>query len=115
MFQGVNRVMRAYIYWDFVANSAWGLISPVFAIFILEKISGGNVVEGAKVVGFSTLVYWETKSILQIPIGNYLDKKFHTTPALSVLFGILAIIFGLLRLVIKSNQIYKANSNNNDK
>ena len=47
--------------------------------------------------------------------GNYLDKKFHTTPALSVLFGILAIIFGLLRLVIKSNQIYKANSNNNDK
>ncbi|MBI3590430.1 MAG: hypothetical protein HY094_03505 [Candidatus Melainabacteria bacterium] len=39
--------------------------------------------------------------------GNYLDKKFHTSPALAIIFGITAIIFGLARLVIKSNQIYK--------
>ena len=40
-------------------------------------------------------------------LGNYLDKKFHTSPALSIIFGILAIIFGLVRLVVKSNEIYK--------
>lgn len=67
--------MRAYIYWDFVANSAWGLLAPVFAIFLLEKIAGGNVVEGAKIVGFATFFYWAAKSLLQIPIGAYLDKN----------------------------------------
>lgn len=44
---------------------------------------------------------------LAATFGNYLDKKFNTTPALSVIFGILAIIIGLARLVIKSNELYK--------
>lgn len=67
--------MRAYIYWDLVANSAWGLLAPVFAIFLLEKVAGGNVAEGAKIVGFATFFYWSAKSLLQIPIGAYLDKN----------------------------------------
>lgn len=75
MFKGVNKVMRAYIYWDLVINSAWGLLAPVFAIFLLEKIAIGNVAEGARIVGFATFFYWITKSILQIPIGRYLDKN----------------------------------------
>ena len=45
--------------------------------------------------------------------GNYLDKRFHTSPALSIAFGIFAIIFGLARLIIKSNQIYR--DSNKDK
>jgi len=75
MFKGVNKVMRAYIYWDLVINSAWGLLAPVFAIFLLEKIAIGNVAQGARIVGFATFFYWITKSILQIPIGRYLDKN----------------------------------------
>lgn len=67
--------MRAYIYWDLVVNSAWGLLAPVFAIFLLEKIAGGNLVEGAKIVGFATFFYWGTKALLQLPIGHYLDKN----------------------------------------
>lgn len=39
--------------------------------------------------------------------GNYLDKKFNTTPALSITFGILAIVLGLTRLIVKANQIDK--------
>ena len=46
--------------------------------------------------------------------GNYLDKKFHSTPALSILFGIIAIVFGLARLIMKSNEIYKNSSKNED-
>ena len=75
MFKNVNKVIRAYIYWDLVVNSAWGLLGPVFAIFLLEKIATGDVVQGAKIAGFATLFYWLTKSIVQIPIGNYLDKN----------------------------------------
>ena len=75
MFKGVNKVIRAYIYWDIVINSAWGLLGPVFAIFLLERIAIGNVAEGAKIAGFATLFYWLTKSIVQMPIGKYLDKN----------------------------------------
>ena len=75
MFKGVNRVMRAYIYWDLTINSAWGLLAPVFVVFLIGSITNGNIIEGAKVAGFATLFYWITKSILQIPIGNYLDKN----------------------------------------
>ena len=75
MFKGVNKVMRAYIYWDLVINSAWGLLGPVFAIFLLETIAVGDIAQGAKIAGFATLFYWLTKSILQIPIGRYLDKN----------------------------------------
>lgn len=46
--------------------------------------------------------------------GNYLDRKFHTTPALAIIFGILAIIFGLARLVLKSNEIYKTTIKNDE-
>lgn len=67
--------MRAYIYWDLMINSAWGFLGPVFAIFLLEKVAGGDIVQGAKVAGFSTLAYWLAKALLQIPIGNYLDKN----------------------------------------
>ena len=66
--------MRAYIYWDFVLNSAWGLLAPVFAIFILENLTMGSVTESAKVIGFASFFYWVTKSVLQIPIANFLDR-----------------------------------------
>jgi len=75
MFRGVNKVMRAYIYWDLMVSSAWGLLGPVFAIFLLEKIAIGNVAEGAKIAGFATLFYWMTKAIVQMPISSYLDKN----------------------------------------
>ncbi len=75
MFKGVNKVMRAYIYWDLMISSAWGLLAPVFAIFLLEKIAVGDIAQGTRIVGFATFFYWVTKSILQIPIGRYLDKN----------------------------------------
>lgn len=75
MFKGVNKVMWAYIYWDLAINSAWGLLGPVFAIFLLQTIAAGNVANGARIAGFATLFYWMTKSVVQISIGNYLDKN----------------------------------------
>lgn len=39
--------------------------------------------------------------------GNYLDKKFNTSPLLSVLLGIIAIIVGLTRLVLKAREATK--------
>lgn len=66
----LNRVVKVLIFSDLIFNSAFGLLAPVFAIFIVGSISGGD----AKVAGIAVGTYWILKSILQIPIGTYLDK-----------------------------------------
>ena len=75
MFKKINKVVRSIIFWDFAINSGWGLLSPLFAIFVLESVALGNVSQSAKIVGFATLSYWLTKAVLQIPIANYLDRN----------------------------------------
>ncbi len=75
MLKSINKVIRFLIYSDFVLNSGWGLLAPIFAIFIVQKITIGDPIVGAKVAGFASLIYWIVKSILQIPIGRYLDKN----------------------------------------
>ncbi len=71
----MNKVIRILISSNVFLNSGWGLLSPVFAIFIVQNIAGGDPLAGAKVAGFAALAYWLTKSALQIPIGKYLDKN----------------------------------------
>ena len=56
-------------------NSAWGLLAPGVAIFLLQDIAGGNPAAAAKIAGFGTLSYWVVKSIFQIPIAVYLDEN----------------------------------------
>lgn len=75
MLKAFNRVIKILIFSDFILNSGWGLIAPIFAIFLVQRISFGDQIEAAKVAGFASLIYWVSKSILQIPIANYLDKK----------------------------------------
>jgi MFS family permease len=60
---------------DFFLNLGWGLLSPIFAIFIVQRITIGSSIQAAKVAGLAALCYWLTRSILQIPIGKYLDKN----------------------------------------
>ncbi len=66
----INRVVKYLILSDLVFWSGWGLFNPVFAIFIIEKIQGGN----AFVVGAAVAIYWITKSLLRVPIGIFLDS-----------------------------------------
>ncbi len=56
---------------DLIFISAFGFITPIFAIFITNQIKDGDI----RVVGFAAAIYWILKSFLQIPIGRYLDKN----------------------------------------
>ncbi len=71
----INKIIKVLITSDFFLNLGWGLLSPVFAIFILQHIAFENTSEAAKIAGFSALFYWISKSFLEIPIGRYLDKN----------------------------------------
>jgi predicted MFS family arabinose efflux permease len=66
----INPIVKILVWSDLVFWLGWGLIGPVFAIFILQNIEGGS----AAVAGFATAVYWILKSILRIPIGLFLDS-----------------------------------------
>lgn len=75
MFKSINKIIKIFIVSDFFFNCGWGLLGPIFSIFIVQNITTGSITEGAKVAGFAALFYWITKSILHIPIGRYLDKN----------------------------------------
>jgi len=66
----LNKVVKVLITSDFFLLMGWGLINPILAIFIVENIKGGD----AGVAGIAIGIYWLTKSIVQIPIANFLDK-----------------------------------------
>lgn len=60
---------------DFFLNYGLGLLGPIFALFIAQTITAGSTAEAAKIAGIASLLYWIPKSILQIPVGRYLDKN----------------------------------------
>jgi len=67
----INRIVKYLILSDLVFYTGWGLISPIFAIFIVEKIVGGNVF----VAGLSSAVYLILIALLRVPMGIFLDSK----------------------------------------
>jgi len=71
----INKIVKTLIISDFFLNLGWGLLSPVFALFILEKITFQDPLKAAEVAGLSALFYWISKSFIEIPIGYFLDKK----------------------------------------
>lgn len=71
MPRSLNRVIKILIASDFLLQSGWGLIAPIFAIFLTGQIQGGSL----RMVGFIAATYWITKSIIQPFIAHQLDKN----------------------------------------
>lgn len=68
--RGINPIIRDMIFSDFFILSAFGIYGPIFAIYIIGQINGGTAI----VVGLATAAYWITRSLLQLPISNALDR-----------------------------------------
>lgn len=56
---------------DFFLQAGWGLVGPIFAIFLTQQIKGGDL----RMVGFVATCYWITKSFIQPFIAKFLDKE----------------------------------------
>jgi MFS family permease len=86
----VNKIIRYLILGDLVFEASWGLISPVFAIFVVEKIVGGS----PAVVGLASAIYLILFSLVRIPFSIYLDKrKGESDDFWSTFFGFLISSF----------------------
>lgn len=65
----LNHIIIRLITADFFLQSGWGLVAPIFAIFITQQIEGGTI----EVVAFATATYWIVKSAIQPFLANILD------------------------------------------
>jgi hypothetical protein len=66
----INSIVKYLILSDLFFWTGWGLINPIFAIFIVQRIEGGS----AFVAGLAAAIYWILKSALRMPVGIFLDK-----------------------------------------
>jgi MFS family permease len=86
----VNKIIKYLIFGDLVFEASWGLISPIFAIFVVEKIVGGS----PAVVGLASAIYLILFSLVRIPFSIYLDKrKGESDDFWSMFFGFLISSF----------------------
>ena len=79
----MNKVIRILIISDFFLLSGWGLIAPIFAIFITQQIKGGD----AQVAGIAAGIYWITKAVLLPFVGKYLDRNHGEKDDFWFMFG----------------------------
>ena len=70
MLKKVSTILLILIWVDVLVLSAFGLLSPIFAIFVTGQIHGGT----ATVVGFATAAYLVGRSLVQLPVGRFIDK-----------------------------------------
>ncbi|MCL4399743.1 MFS transporter [Patescibacteria group bacterium] len=95
----MNRVVKFFILSDFLFWGGWGLLSPIFAVFILQRLGSANVFT----VGAAAALYYLTKAVAEVPISFYLDKHegekddFHALLLGLLLGGCVSLIFLSIR------------------
>ena len=96
----INRVITFLIMADFFVIAGWGLVAPIFAVFVTEQIQGA----GVEAVGLASTIYFLLKSGLQVPLANIIDKiKGEHDDFLALLMGSLVLtIVPLLYIFIKN-------------
>lgn len=101
----VNTIIKVLIASDFLVWSSANLVGPVFAIFVTDVIPGGSVAA----VGIASMIYFVTKSVVEIPIGTYIDRsKSEKDDLYSALIGTMlnAVTYMLYPLVGAIWQLY---------
>ena len=66
----VNRVIRLLVFSDFVLSFAFGLLAPIFAVFILKSVPGSSL----RVIGLATAFYWIARVLSTVPLSRLMDR-----------------------------------------
>lgn len=64
-----NTFIMKLILSDFFLQSGWGILGPVYAIFIVNRIEGGTI----GTVGLAIGIYWISKATIQPFVSHYMD------------------------------------------
>ncbi len=66
----INKIIRVLVLGDVMFFSAFGLIGPIFAVFVTNQIVGATVAT----VGFAATINLLTRALLQMPVARYIDR-----------------------------------------
>lgn len=95
----INRIIKFFVISDLMLWGGWGLIGPIFSIFLLEHIPGATIAT----VGGVVATYWITKSVIQLPIAVVLDRHegerddFYTLILALLLAGFTALAYLIVK------------------
>lgn len=67
----ISKIILVIVLAQFTLTSAFGLLAPIFAVFVSQQIVGGSVA----VVGFVISIYWIIKSVLQLFVARFIDRN----------------------------------------
>lgn len=96
----LNRVIRYFIIGDLIMWSGWGLLDPIFSVFVIKNIAGATLVS----IGFLATIYWIGKGILQIPISLFLDKTDgERDDFYALIFGLMIMSAGAFSLILATS------------
>lgn len=79
----INKIIKILILSDFSILSSFGLIAPIFAIFITEQIIGG----GVRIASFASTIYLLVFSLARLPISRIVDEKLREKERILLLIG----------------------------
>lgn len=101
----MNAIIKLLILADIFLLSGFGLVNPIFAIFVKEGLAGGSIAA----VGIASTIYLITKAILQLPLARWTDKEPASVREFWTLitgYFLIALIPFLFLLIKSINQLY---------
>lgn len=98
--QDMSPVIRFLILSDTVFMGAAGMLGPIFALFVEGFVKNGN----AAVAGIAACIYLVTKSVLQVPVAQLIDRIRGEKDDYWIMFisTVLVAFVPLLYLVVKT-------------
>lgn len=88
----VNSIVKAYIISDSLLWSAWNFVTPIFAIFVVNNLNGGNI-ESAS-FGFS--LYLISRVVFELMAGKMLIKSSDKRKMRMAISGMLCLSIAYL-------------------
>lgn len=67
----INNLIKFLTFSDILIVTGWGLINPIFAVYVTQQIKGGNL----ELIGLASSVYYILRSVLQLPFARFIDKR----------------------------------------
>jgi MFS family permease len=66
----INLVTRILVLSDFFLFFSVGLLAPIYAVFVLDRIHSSNL----QIIGFATAIFWVSRVTSVIPLSHLMDK-----------------------------------------
>lgn len=97
----INSTIKLLMFSDIFVHTGFGLIAPILAIFITDKINHGTLFA----VGIATAIYMTTKALIQLPFSLQVDKNHRSFSLKWLIIGSFIIILAPITYIF-STHIY---------